>query len=302
MNTPPQLDRYLRERHGAPSASAGKRGYLRMLFELDAEGRSILRKLERRTPIIVQQELYFDEAMPTMPCVYVLSSGGPNVDGDRYLHHITLRRDAFAHISTGAATKLAEMRSDYSELVQRFELDAGAYLEYLPEPNIPCRHTRYVATTQIVIDPSATMFFAEIYLSGRRHKRRGEHFAFDLLSIATSASRPDGEPLFDERMVIEPSRFAPEALGAMGPWSILGNCFVLAPEPIVEAIYPKLHSRIDREQELAVGVTRLPSHCGLSVRVLGNDTTNVKHTLRQICSVVRSEVKGCSLPAEFPWR
>lgn len=302
MITPPKLDHYLRERHGAPSASAGKRGYLRMLFELDAEGRSILRELERRTPIIVQQELYFDEQMPAMPCVYVLSSGGPNVDGDRYRHLITLRRDAFAHISTGAATKLAEMRSDYSELVQRFELDAGAYLEYLPEPTIPCRHARYIAATQIVIDPTATMFFADIYLSGRRHKRGGEHFAFDLLSIATSASRPDGERLFDERMVIEPSCHAPSALGAMGTWSILGNCFVLAPERVIEAIYPQLGSQIDREQELAVGVTRLPSRSGLMVRILGNDTTKIKRTIRECCSVVRREVKGCSLPAEFPWR
>ncbi len=302
MNTLPQLGRYLREPHGAPSASAGKRGFLRMLFELDADGRSILRKLERRTPIIVQQELYFDEQMPTMPCVYVLSSGGPNVDGDRYRHHITLRRDAFAHISTGAATKLAEMHSDYSELAQTFELDAGAYLEYLPEPTIPCRHTRYVATTQIVIDRSATIFFADIYLSGRRHKRRGEHFAFDLLAIATSASRPDGEQLFDERMVVEPSRFAPDSLGAMGTWSILGNCIVLAPEQVVEAIYPQLRSRIDREQGVAVGVTRLPSHCGLMIKVLGNDTAKVKLTIREICSVVRRQVKGCALPAEFPWR
>ena len=29
-----------------------------------------------RLPLIVQQELYFDEGMPEMPCVYILSSGG----------------------------------------------------------------------------------------------------------------------------------------------------------------------------------------------------------------------------------
>ncbi|MDE7451555.1 MAG: urease accessory protein UreD, partial [Alistipes sp.] len=126
--------------HTAPD---GKRGYLYMGFELDRDGKSILRELERRTPIIVQQELYFDEAMPEMPCVYILSSGGPNVDGDRYEQHFVVRRDAFAHVSTGAATKLAEMRRNYSGMVQRFELEAGAYLEYLPEPVIPCRHTRY---------------------------------------------------------------------------------------------------------------------------------------------------------------
>ena len=302
MDTPRQFEHYLRQNHGAPSASEGKQGYLRMLFEVDDRGRSILRKLERRTPIIVQQELYFDESMPSMPCVYILSSGGPNVDGDRYRHHITLHHGAFAHISTGAATKLAEMQSNFSSLTQTFELEANSYLEYLPEPTIPCRHTRYSTSTQIVIDPTATLFFSEIYLSGRRHKRGGEHFAFDILSLATSASRPDGERLFDERMVIEPARWAPNSLGAMGGWSILGNCFLLAPERSVEAIYPQIDSRIDREADIAVAVTRLPAHCGLMIKILGNDSTKVKRTIRELCSTVRREVKGCSLPTEFPWR
>ncbi len=302
MNPTRELRPYLCQRNGAPSASEGKQGALRMLFELDGEGRSIVRKLERHTPIIVQQELYFDEAMPSMPCVYLLSSGGPNVDGDRYQHHITLRRGAFAHISTGAATKLAEMRSDYSSLVQIIELEATSYLEYLPEPTIPCRHARYMATTQIVIDQSATIFLSEIYLSGRRYKLGGEHWAFDLLSLATSATRPDGELLFNERMVIEPARYAPDHLGIMGHWSILGSCFLLAPEPIIEALYSQISSKIDLDADLAIGVSRLPSHCGLSIRVLGNDTATVKRAIRHLCSMVRREVKGHALPDEFPWR
>ena len=69
-----------------------KHGYLRLGFELDAEGKSILRDLDRRVPLIAQQELYFDEEMPQMPCLYILSSGGPNVDGDRYQQDITVRK------------------------------------------------------------------------------------------------------------------------------------------------------------------------------------------------------------------
>ncbi len=42
-----------------------KHGYLRLGFELDAEGKSILRDLDRRVPLIAQQELYFDEEMPS---------------------------------------------------------------------------------------------------------------------------------------------------------------------------------------------------------------------------------------------
>ena len=123
----------------------GKHGYLQLGFELDADGKSILRHLDRRAPLIVQQELYFDATLPQMPCVYILSSGGPNVDGDRYRQDISVGKDAMAWISTGAATKLASMKYNYSGMVQHITLDQGAYLEYLPEPIIPHARTRYIS-------------------------------------------------------------------------------------------------------------------------------------------------------------
>lgn len=125
-----------------------------------------------------------------MPCVYILSSAGPNVDGDRYEQHFVVRRGAYAHVSTGAATKLAEMRYNFSGLRQTFELDDDAYLEYLPEPTIPCRHTRFIADTSIRIAPSATLFYAEIYLSGRKYFSDGETFRYDILSVCSRAERP----------------------------------------------------------------------------------------------------------------
>ena len=136
-----EMSPYLEEPKAMPVGTPGKTGYLYLGFELDGDGRSIMRDLDRHAPLIVQQELYFDEGMPEMPCVYILSSGGPNVDGDRYEQHFVVREGAYAHISTGAATKLAEMRYNYSGLKQVFELEENAYLEYLPEPTIPCRHT-----------------------------------------------------------------------------------------------------------------------------------------------------------------
>ena len=87
---------------GAP----GKVGYLRLGFELDAWGKSILRDHERIAPLIVQQELYCDEGMPEMPVVYIISSGGPNVDGDRYEQDIEMRRGSFGHVTTGATSPI----------------------------------------------------------------------------------------------------------------------------------------------------------------------------------------------------
>ena len=102
-----EMSPYLEEPKAMPVGTPGKMGYLFLGFELDDDGRSIMRDLERHAPLIVQQELYFDEGMPEMPCVYILSSGGPNVDGDRYEQRFVVREGAYAHISTGAATKLA---------------------------------------------------------------------------------------------------------------------------------------------------------------------------------------------------
>lgn len=291
---------YLAQPGAMPVGTPGKTGYLRLGFELDGEGRSILRDWERRAPLIVQQALYFDEQMPEMPCVYILSSGGPNVDGDRNEQHFVVRRGAFAHLSTGAATKLAGMRANYAGLRQRFDLEEEAYLEYLPEPTIPCRHTRFIADTTIRIAPSATLCYAEIYLSGRKH--RGERFGYDLLSVRTRVERPDGRRLFGEKFLVRPALRSPETLGAMNGCDLFANVLVLTPPDRAEAIRARTHPFIDRERQLAAGIVRLPNDCGLAYRVLGAESGPVKRLVRDFCSSVRLAVKGKPLFEEFPWR
>lgn len=293
---------YLEQPKAMPVGTPGKSGYLYLGFELDRTGKSIMRDWERHAPLIVQQELYFDEGMPEMPCVYILSSGGPNVDGDRYEQHFVVRRGAYAHLSTGAATKLAEMRYNFSGLRQTFELEQDAYMEFLPEPTIPCRHTRFISDTSIRIDPSATLFYAEIFMSGRKHYDRGERFRYDVLSVCTRAERPDGERLFREKFVVRPAEHAPGTLGAMDGYDVFANVIVLTPPADADAIYERTEAFIDPGRRLAAGITRLPGGCGLLYKVLGDETGPVKKIVREFCSVVRLQVKGRPLPEEFPWR
>ncbi len=297
-----EMDPYRADPPAMPAGAHGKRGYLRMGFELDAEGRSILRDLERHTPLIVQQELYFDEGMPEMPCVYILSSGGPQVDGDRYEQQITLRRGAFAHVATGAATKLAEMRYNFSGSRQRITLEADAYLEYLPEPTIPCRHTRFCSETTLAVDPSATLFHAEIYASGRRYFGTGERFAYDILSISTRGERPDGALLFQEKLLVRPAAESPSVAGAMADYDLFATAIVMTPGHHAAAIYARTEPFIDPTRRLAAGISLLPGSCGLLYRVLGNRSGDVKQQLRSFCDTVRRTVKGHPLPSEFPWR
>lgn len=280
----------------------GKHGYLHLGFELDSDGKSILRDLNRRAPLIVQQELYFDAEMPKLPCVYILSSGGPNVDGDRYVQEFHLKEGSMAFISTGAATKLAQMKDNYSGMRQSIVLEKDAYLEYLPEPIIPCRHTRYISDTSIVIDASASMFYSEIYMPGRKYYKDGEIFAYDVLSVCIHAERPEGRQLFREKFVIKPAEGYIRNIGTMDYYDVFANVVVLTPKDTAEKIYERVEPFLDAEQKLACGITHLPNEAGLLFKALGMEPGPVKKIVREFCSKVREAVKGRPIPPEFPWR
>ena len=297
-----EMARYLKEPEAMYVGAPGKHGYLRLGFELDKEGKSILRDLDRRHPLIVQQELYFDEEMPEMPCVYILSSGGPNVDGDRYRQDITVKKDAYAWVSTGAATKLAEMRYNYSGLVQNIVLEDNAYLEFMPEPVIPCKHTRFISDTRLTVAENATVFYSEIFMGGRKYYNEGELFQYDILSVCSHGERPDGKQLFREKFVIDPAMEHPRNLGVMGRFDVFANVLVMTPKEKADEIYDRTEAFLDRSNMIAAGITRLPNDAGLLYKVLGMEPGPVKKMVRSFCSTVRQVVKGHPVPEEFPCR
>lgn len=302
FSTAKEMALYLEEPKAMYVGAPGKSGYLFLGFELDGRGKSILRNLDRRVPLIVQQELYFDEEMPEMPCVYILSSGGPNIDGDRYEQNFTVRKDAYAFISTGAATKLAEMKYNYSGLVQNIVLEENAYLEFLPEPVIPCRHTRFISDTKLQVHPSATVFYSEIFMGGRKYYNEGELFQYDILSVCTHGERPGGQQLFREKFIIQPEKHTPRTIGVMDKYDVFANVIVMTPPERAENIYKNTPAFIDRKRRMAAGITHLPNEAGLLYKVLGMEPGPVKKLVREFCSTVRMEVKGRRVPEEFPWR
>ncbi len=297
-----EMKPYLEEPKAMYVGAPGKRGYLNLGFELDAGGKSILRELDRRAPLIVPQELYFDEKLPGMPCVYILSSGGPNIDGDRYMQNITVGSGAMAWVSTGAATKLAGMKYNYSGMIQNIVLRENAYLEYLPEPIIPHASTRFICDTRMCVDPTATVLYSEIYMGGRKYYGGGELFNFDILSVCSHGERPDGEQLFREKFIIRPDEGHIRDCGVMGKYDIFANVIVMTPADKAEMIYQQTRAYIDPSRQLAAGITNLPNGAGLLFKVLGKEPGPVKAAVREFASNVRMAIKGVPLPEEFPWR
>lgn len=295
-----ELAGYQDEPKQLPSGSFGKNAYLRLGFE-PRFGRSALTTLHRRAPLIVQQALYWDEEMPGLPCVSIISNAGGILQGDRNIIEIELAEDTQAHVTTQAATRVHEMDANYATQTQKLVLAAGSYLEYIPLPLIPHKHSRFVQRTEISIDPTATLIYSDIIMPGRKYYGNGEVFDYDLFSSTVHGARPDGTSLFTEKFIIEPRRNAVSRLGAMGPFHVFGNVILLTPKAHADQLFDAIDPAFDNEAGLASGVSRLPYDAGLVFKVLGMETAPVTATIRKFWSLARQQVVGVGVPDNFLW-
>ena len=295
-----ELAPYQDEPKQLPSGSFGKNAMLRLGFE-PRPGRSVLSKLHRRAPLIVQQALYWDEEMPGLPCVSMISNSGGILQGDRNVIEVDLAPNSQAHVTTQAATRVHEMDTNYASQTQKFVLGANAYLEYIPHPLIPHRGSRFLQHTQVVIDPTATLIFSDILMAGRKYYGDGELFHYDLLSSTVQGERPDGTALFTEKFIIEPGRHGVSKLGAMGPFHVFGNVFFLTPKPHADALFDAIDPSFDLELGLATGMSRLPNDAGVVFKVLGMETAPVTAAIRHFWSLARQQVVGVPVPENFLW-
>ena len=296
----PELAPYQEEPKQLPSGSLGKDAFLRLGFERRGEKTALI-ELHRRAPLLVQQALHFDEEMPNLACVPIITTSGGILQGDRYAIEIELQADCRAHVTTQAATRIHEMDTNYAAQTQDIVLNEGAYLEYLPHPIIPYKHSRFITHTRLSVAPSATLLYSEILMPGRKYYRDGELFAFDLFSSTLKAERPDGAALFTEKFIIEPHKSDLRRAGLMGSFDVFGNVLLLAPKQHCETVFSKLEPALDFAGGLVAAASRLPGEAGLIYKILGMESQKVRMKLREFWSLVRREVVGADIPKEFLW-
>jgi urease accessory protein len=284
-----------------PSGAPGKNGALDMSFERRGD-QSVLAKLYWRAPLLVQQALYWDEQLPGLPCVYIITTSGCVLQGDRFDVSITLGADAMAYVTTQSATKIHQMDANFAAHSQRLALAENAYLELLPGPAIPHRHSRFITHTQATVADEATLLSGEVLQPGRKHHGAGELFEYDVYSSALSVTRPDGRPLCTEKLVIKPWRDPVRRTGVMGKYDVLANVTLVTPRRHAERVYEQVTLGSGRDAECMTGASRLPNDAGLSYKVLGAETEPVIAKVRAFWDLVRREVADAPVPAARPWR
>ena len=267
----------------------GKVGFLKLALEHDLQrNKTIVTEQRTQVPLYVQKALHYDETVPSMAHVFILSPSGGVLQGDRYRTDIELKNKAISHITTQGATRIYKMNSNFATQMINLKVGKDCYLEFLPEQLIPYKSSRYYQKTTFTVDDSATLVYSETIVPGR--VAMGELFDYDICYLRTLCYNDKNEIKFHDNSILEPKNQTMNTLGMFGNKTVLSTMFVVTKKEHVEKLYEKINQIFKDNDEVVGGASILPNDSGLSVRILSNSSEENKTTVYHISQMIRKQI------------
>ena len=267
----------------------GKVGFLKLVLEHDSQrSKTIVTEQRTQVPLYVQKALHYDETVPSMAHIFILSPSGGVLQGDRYRTDIELKNKAISHITTQGATRIYKMNSNYATQMINLKVGKDCYLEFLPEQLIPYKSSRYYQKTTFTVDDSATLVYSETIVPGR--VAMGELFDYDICYLRTLCYNDKNEIKFHDNSILEPKNQTMNTLGMFGNKTVLSTIFVVTKKEHVEKLYEKINQIFKDNDEVVGGASILPNDSGLSVIILSNSSEENKTTVYNISQMIRKQI------------
>ncbi|OMC38913.1 hypothetical protein A5740_02345 [Mycobacterium sp. GA-1841] len=286
--TPPRLPAVFAQ---YPADGMGAVGLLDIDAAVVAGATRIVRQFHR-TPLYLLRPLYLDPQHPGMAFLYLQQHGDGILQGDRLRIDIDVSAGAQVHVTTQSATKIYGMDAGYAVQQVNICAGAGSVVEYLPDPVIPFKGSRFYGSNRLVVDPTATVFFAETLMPGRA----GEYHDYDLYWTTTVLHRPSGELLLSDTLCFGSSAGRADTPARLGGFAVHVALFVLAPSDRLSELTAVLVDALGSCRDVLAGVSALPSECGVGVRILGHSTRSVAAAVRVGWQSARLALLGAPAP------
>lgn len=271
------------------AGKSGKSGKLRIILDVEQfSGKTRIREKESVFPLSVQKEIYYDQFQPKMTHVYIVSSSGGILQGDKNSIDISLEKDARAHITTQGATRIYGMNASNAIQAINVSLDDGAYLEFIPDQIIPYKDSRFYQEINFRVHDNAAMIYSEIISPGR--VGMGEMFDYDICYLRSAGKNQDGDLRFTDHSKIEPKKMSLSDFELLGQKQVMATVYVLAKTSDIEKIILDLENKIKSSPETEVGWSTMTKENGILLRILGNTTREVFRSVYDIVKIVRRTV------------
>ena len=268
---------------------SGKTGKLKIVLDIESiSGRTIIKEKESVFPLSVQKEMYYDQFQPKMTHVYIVSSSGGILQGDKYMIDIILEKNALAHITTQGATRVYGMNVSNAIQVINVSLDDGAYLEFIPDQIIPYKNSRFYQEINFKVHDNATMIYSEIISPGRIGM--GEIFDYEICYLRSIGKNHKDELRFTDYTKIEPKKMNLQDFGVLGQKQIMATVYILAKRNDIEKIIQTLENEIKNSSEIEFGWSTMTKENGILLRILGNTTRDVIRLVYDITKIVRKTI------------
>jgi urease accessory protein len=243
--------------------------------------RTVLGRLRTKAPLLVQRAMYPEQKAPGMAHIYLMSSAGGILQGDRMEITVDAGKNTASRITTQAATKIYRMEHGFASQTISLCAHSGSYVEFLPHQLIPFKSSRFYQDVSLAVSHDSTAVYSETLSAGRTAS--GENFEFDVCFLRMTARDMNGRMLFSDVCCMEPEKMRYELLfGGKTIWST------------VYVITPNGHESIDRgimeminERTILAGCSKLPHDCGLFVRILDDSIDRIRDLTIAIARIAR---------------
>lgn len=219
--------------------------------------------------------------------VYLLNPSSGMLEGDLFEMQFCLKNNAQVVLTTPSSNKI--YRSNGRDTCQNvyINISAGSCLEYIPEHNVPYKHSRFVQKNVFHIERGGTLFAWDTVMPGRL--ARGECFDFTLY-------RSDVSIYYNEKMIlrectkIDPSELSPDNPALMADFRIFSTAYLVC-EIIPEGLLNAVREYIGSCDNIRGGASQ-PDNNLLIIKLLMKSTLHLDNTMKSLWNIIRKYTLG----------
>ena len=261
-------------------------GLVDVELKRDKNSKTVIKNLLVKPPLLIQKALYPDILKPNTAHLYIMSSAGGILQGDKLQIKIKASENSNVFITTQSATKIYNTENHTPSQIIDIIVEKNSFLEFLPKQIIPHKYAEFHQKVNLKVDDGSTLVYSETISCGRI--AHGEEFDFKSLIFRTKAVNEKDEILFSDAMNIEP-KFRKKVF-----YNLYGRKKIFSTVYIISKVFnnDKLDAKINkllRKSKITGGVSQLPNESGVIVRILSDSIDEIEEAIFNISNIVKSE-------------
>jgi urease accessory protein len=260
-----------------------------LVLATDPAGGTFVARQRVAYPFHLGRSLSVPEDPRGMPTLYVQSCSGGIFEHDELGWCIVAGERTQAHVTTSASTIVHGMPTGEATQEVSIEAQAGAFLEYLPDPLILFSGARLRSRLRVRLDPQATVLACDSLVP---HDPSGEGGYFDWVTSELRVEAFDGTLLACDRYRLSGDTLSRSLPGVTGPFPCQGGFLALSRRIPAAQLVSSLRAALPDDGSIYTGVTKLPGECGAWMRVLARDASALREGLRRAWYSARRSILG----------